>query len=185
MTTPTDPSALRRLPYPLATSWARATSLALTPAERLAASVGALDVVLRFVGAIAVQDYLRGPSSPAVEKLLARPVRKASGTWLELVRECLRAVAGRSGPAPFVPELCALFTPDGPLDERLGELVEERNRSHGHAGQPSTAEQARAAEAMADGLGELYDALAPLSWYRVCRVLTEARTRRPPSRGLP
>jgi cysteine-rich repeat protein len=183
MTTPSDPSALRRLPYPLATAWARATSLALTPAERLAASVGALDVVLRFVGAVAVQDYLRGPPSPPVERLLARPMRKASGTWLELVRECLKATAERSGPAPFVPELCVLFTPDGPLDLRLGELVEERNRSHGHAGQPSVAEQARAAEVLAEGLEELFDALAPLAWYRVCRVLTEARTRRGTSRG--
>ncbi len=170
---------VRLYPYPLAMAWVRAGSMAATPAERVAAASGALELVLRLLSAVALQDYLRGAPEAEVEGLLARPLSHLSlGQWLRLVRETFRATLRRPGPPPFARSLSEAFGDGGRLVAAFHRLVEERNRSHGHSGQLSGPEQERASEALLEGLAGVLDECAPLGEHRLISVVSEARLRR-------
>ena len=74
-------------------------------ADRLRHLHAFLEVLVRTLAALALQDYLRGPSSPAAEDTLSRLARPSLGTWVQLLRETTRQIGARPDPAPFLPEL--------------------------------------------------------------------------------
>jgi membrane-associated phospholipid phosphatase len=182
----TDQTVRRRFPYPIAAAWHR-VMLTTSDPDRINCLIACNEVLLRTLAAFLLPDYLRGPSSPAVEAAIRELKRPTDGKWVELVRELLRHLGQRTEPACFLPEAPRwFFAGNGGPGEGARQLyaaVEQRNDIiHDH--RPVSPTRTR------EDLKNLYDAvwavLCGLGWlelYRPFRVRSQEPVRRRGSTG--
>jgi cysteine-rich repeat protein len=162
-----DRAVRERSPSPVAASWGRVID-ASGDADRLIALGAFSEVLVRFVNALVLPDYLRGAPQSGVEKRLQRLSRPSLGVLCGLFRETCEALHTR-GDVFWDEPVVAGCGIDAPAVRALDRLVELRNHLvHQH---PSQAQRALLTAEFVDA-GRA--ALAVMPWLFRARLLRVA-----------
>jgi len=183
----TDQTVRRRFPYPIAAAWHRVT-LATSDTERINCLIACNEVLLRTLAAFLLPDYLRGPSSLAVEAAIRKLERPTDGLWLELVRETLRHLGQRTELGCFLPEAPRWFFADngtpGEGAHHLNLLVELRNKIvHGARPGVSPTQTRQQLRELHQAVRTVLQGMGWLVSYRPFRVRSQEPARRRGSTG--
>jgi len=123
------------LPAPLAAAW-RQVAFASPGADRDQRLLAAFATVLRFLLAVTLADYVRGPSSTPVNNALLALARPTDGQLTDVLNALCAHLRKRRAPAPFMPELLEAFRDDKkgatPLFALIAELRKHRNAHQHH-----------------------------------------------------
>ena len=162
---------LRSLPLPVAAALQSVTNVA--GAERRNRVLAAGDTVLRYLVAVLLSDYVRGPATDKVTSLLRKLRKPALGTWGTLAVELARAISERASPAGFAMEGVAALVGSGgepsELASAIKTFVEARNDLAHHNGPAPPAEEA--AERSLQTIAQC------VSWLEAYRVIEVVETR--------
>ncbi len=150
------------------------------PAERLNLARASLDILLRTLASFALPDYLQGPRSDAVEKVLPGLERPTTGKWVETLRKIAQHLADRPEPEPFLSDLPSWYFDTDDRLTRAARILEDmpaRRNEYAH-GQALTGLALE--EFLAEFEHQLRELLYSLRWlagYRPFRVLSSVPTR--------
>ena len=107
-----DRPPLSALPAPLAAAWQRVEGAQAAGGEPLARAVReAAKVTLRLLTALLLPDYLRGRPQLAVEREVEALAGDEAPGLGPLVDRLFQALAERSRPRPFLPDLVSWYDP--------------------------------------------------------------------------
>jgi serine/threonine protein kinase len=166
----TDRTIIEHFPHPIAAAW-RHTLAATNDVDRLKRLFFCYETTLRTLASIILLDYLQGPRTDRVDRLIENLETPSLGHWATLIRDSLTAIHSRDETGTFFPEaLDWFFDQNGPkksIIEVLETLVQLRNKD---AHDTPAATKAASTEQCAIVFKKMRALCASLKWLRGYRL---------------